>query len=489
MKGTAICTEVREASLLPGPSLLTYSFSMKEPMDWISLVITYEKLDWIQIFVKDPDGFIRMQYTGKKRAERILLGRLQENCSIGSVPGDVGAGTWKADVIAYARDEDSMFKLEWMHGKDVSAESSTVPIAIGTPWVTLDGDDRYKQERPNCGARWYKGDFHMHTSLSDGKQSPEQLMESSLRQQLNFIVVTEHNHRHTTWPSHDRLLALPGMEVTAFQGHWNVLGITDWLPLYDEDGTLTMEDAEGMNRIIAAAREQGAVCSLNHPYLAPWDWRFGRTELSLFHAIEIWNDPTYEGNAEAAERALMLWDACWARGLRLAGIGGSDTHLLPHESYMEGGPPSMAGDPATYVYCDELSEVQLLDAVKKGRCIVTRGPQLEPCIYSGGRQILPGDQVSMDAQAAVPIRYSIAIKGIKEKGKLIWLLNGLPVFEAIVNEDGPYVYETEWTGEAYRWLRVEHRSEYGTLLAFINPIYANPIGCASLTWEEVNAEL
>ncbi|MGN7765612.1 CehA/McbA family metallohydrolase [Paenibacillus sp. 22594] len=489
MKETLICTEVREASLLPGPSVLAYTFSMKEPMDWISLAISYEELNWLQIFVKDPDGFIRMQYTGNKQSERILLGRLQENCSVGSVPGDIRAGTWKTEMIAYARDEEGVLKLEWKHGKGVSAESSTLPIAIGTPWVTLNGNDRYEQEPINRSTGWYKGDFHMHTSLSDGKQSPEQLMQSSLRQQLDFIVVTEHNHRHTAWPSHDRLLALPGMEVTAFQGHWNVLGIMDWLPLYDEDGTLTIEDAEGMNRIIAAAREQGAVCSLNHPYLAPWDWRFGRTEMSLFHAIEIWNDPTYEGNAEAAERALKLWDACWGRGLRLTGIGGSDTHLLPHESYMEGGPPSLAGDPATYVYCDELSGDQLLAAVKKGRCIVSRGPVLEPCIYSGGRKVLPGDQVVIHAQSAVPIRYSIAIKGMKEKGKMIWLLNGLNVFEADVNADRPYVYETEWAGDIYRWLRVELRSEYGTLLAFINPIYANPIGCASLTWEEVNAEL
>lgn len=489
MEKTLICTEAREASLLPGPSVLTYTFSIKEPMAWIALAISYENLNWLQLFVKDPDGCIRMQYTGKKQQDLILLGRLLENCSVGSVPGYIGAGTWKAEVIAYARDEEGMLKLEWKHGQGVSADSSTVPIAIGTPWVTLDGNARYGQEPINRDTRWYKGDFHMHTSLSDGKQSPEQLMESALRQQLDFIVVTEHNHRHTAWPHSEGLLSLPGMEVTAFQGHWNVLGIKDWLPLYDENGTLTMEDAEGMNRIIAAAREQGAVCSLNHPYLAPWDWRFGKTELSMFHAIEIWNDPTYEGNAEAAERALRLWDACWARGLRLTGIGGSDTHLLPHESYVEGGSPSLVGDPATYVYCDELSEVQLLTAVKKSRCIVSRGPELEPSINSGGILVLPGDQVNIDAHVAVWISYSITIRGAQETGKLIWLLNGSPVFEAAVHEDGTYVYETEWIGEVYRWLRVELRSESGTLLALINPIYANPIECSSLTWEEVNAEL
>ncbi|MNP74626.1 hypothetical protein D3C76_1715350 [compost metagenome] len=66
---------------------------------------------------------------------------------------------------------------------------------------------------------------------------------------------------------------------------------------------------------------------------------------------------------------------------------------------------------------------------------------------------MPGDQVVIHAQLAVPIRYKIAIRGIKKKGKMVWLLNGLPVFEADDNENTPNVYETEWAADTYHWIK------------------------------------
>ncbi|MNJ03262.1 hypothetical protein D3C73_1635110 [compost metagenome] len=49
-----------------------------------------------------------------------------------------------------------MLKLEWRHGKGVSAELPTLPIAIATPWVTLGGNDRYEMELINRSTGWYK---------------------------------------------------------------------------------------------------------------------------------------------------------------------------------------------------------------------------------------------------------------------------------------------------------------------------------------------
>src|SRR5690606_12073212 len=92
------------------------------------------------------------------------------------------------------------------------------------------------------GPGWYRGDLHLHSAHSDGscdsiagRRVPCPLyrtLEAARQRGLDFVAVTEHNTTshaaalRELAPYFDRMLLIPGREVTTFHGHFNVFGIT-----------------------------------------------------------------------------------------------------------------------------------------------------------------------------------------------------------------------------------------------------------------------
>ena len=88
-----------------------------------------------------------------------------------------------------------------------------------------------------CGARWYRGDLHLHTVHSDGERDPDELVAAAQAGGLDFIVSTDHNTNaaNRVWPAcrTGGLLVIPGEEVTTRHGHWLAVGLSphgwvDW---------------------------------------------------------------------------------------------------------------------------------------------------------------------------------------------------------------------------------------------------------------------
>jgi predicted metal-dependent phosphoesterase TrpH len=87
---------------------------------------------------------------------------------------------------------------------------------------------------------WYRGDLHMHDAHSDGscasqsgKRVPCPLfltVQAALKRGLDFIAITDHNTTsqldamRELQPYYDRLLLIPGRELTTFTGHAGLLG-------------------------------------------------------------------------------------------------------------------------------------------------------------------------------------------------------------------------------------------------------------------------
>ncbi len=95
------------------------------------------------------------------------------------------------------------------------------------------------------GPAWFRGDLHMHTAHSDG-QCPSQTgkmipcplfftVDAAARRGLDFIAITDHNASsqydamRELQPYFDKVLLIPGREITTFQGHINFLGSTDFV--------------------------------------------------------------------------------------------------------------------------------------------------------------------------------------------------------------------------------------------------------------------
>lgn len=170
-----------------------------------------------------------------------------------------------------------------------------------------------------------KADIHIHTTYSDGKESPEALIDYvAATTDLAVIAVTDHDTAEggLAAQAYARRRRLPldvivGQEVTTDEGDIVGLFVRKTLPAY-----------HSARAAVQAIHAQGGLAIAVHPFCA-WSsmgkmdgvgWRF--TDLDL-DGVEVRNGfPT-----NWLSNRLALWVN--RRGPRLGELGGSDSHV-PH---------------------------------------------------------------------------------------------------------------------------------------------------------------
>jgi hypothetical protein len=327
---------------------------------------------------------------------------------------------------------------------------------------------------PNPG--WYRGDFHLHTTSSDGHYSPQTLARLATAEGLDFFAITDHNSIGSFGKYCDEtgLLVIPGIEVTLAEGHWNVFGIDgqpDWLSeVCVWDKLLRMKDLSGsITDFMRRIAEAGMLNSINHPLLKPWEWQDGTTQLQHMHCLEIWNDPFWPDNAQANPAATEMWTRWLNAGYRITAIGGSDFHFLPGE--ISGYPGERPGLPSTFVYASELSSTSVLEALRCGRVYVSMGPQVNLEVDCGGQSGTIGADFG---QAAGKFNFHIKVDGAPEGSTASLIKNGARIAQfPLVEEGAVYEFDDILDGSAC-WYRVDVISPDGQMLAVTNPVYSGP---------------
>jgi hypothetical protein len=304
----------------------------------------------------------------------------------------------------------------------------------------------------------------MHTVHSDGEWTVEGLADEARRLKLDFIGITDHNtmshHREINEQNAKNSfpLILRGEEVTTYGGHANAWGLKTgkWLDFRVEPG-----DSQHISKIASAAHEQGAVISINHPFAlcTGCNWSY-QPAVSSFDAIEVWNgtwDPT-------DEQALRWWDGLLQKGMRITGLGSSDSHR----------PSNQLGLPTIHVGAPTLSEEDILSGIQGGCIYVTgRDSALRIAFTAqrpGERNLVYGIGELMRLKSPGRIRLSISVRDLPSGSslKLISQQGQLREFTAAgsaINES----IELTCTKDSY--YRLEARSPSGQMIAFTNPIY------------------
>ena len=201
----------------------------------------------------------------------------------------------------------------------------------------------------------FVGNLHMHTTLSDGHGTPDEVADAAIQAGLDFIVVTDHNILPTELEGYhyrgfQRVLRLVGQEVhdpdrVPERSHLLIYGI-------DADMT---EYVERPQSLINEVRVRDGLSFLAHPVDCGIP-RFDQPDLSWddwevdgFTGLEIWNFMTsykcsirslahavYYGLFPSRIRrgpepeALDRWDRMLSEGKRLVAIGNADAHALPY---------------------------------------------------------------------------------------------------------------------------------------------------------------
>ncbi|MEI2433399.1 CehA/McbA family metallohydrolase [Lysobacter yananisis] len=339
-------------------------------------------------------------------------------------------------------------------------------------------------------AGWYRGDLHMHSAHSDGNcagqsgaRAPCPLFlsaQAAVAAGLDFVAVTEHNTvshlpaLRELQPHFDRLLLIPGMEITTFQGHANVFGVR--APVDFRVGSAAVPD---WNAVLAQMRRRGLAVSINHP-IRPSDERCmgcGWTprpaaDLGLVSMVEAING----GDADTPGSGIAFWQRGLDAGHRLTGVGGSDNHDAPTAAEEPFG-PSRIGRPTTVVHARELSEAGILDGLRAGNVFVdafgSRDRLLELRARHGANEAAMGGELVVPAGQRARLR--VQVRNLAG-GRVEATLDGAKA--ALIAR--PQVsaaqqsFEFDWPSDGRRhWLRIDVRDAQGRLALMGNPVYFN----------------
>lgn len=180
------------------------------------------------------------------------------------------------------------------------------------------------------GERPGKADLHVHTGAGtgDGMFSPQELLDYVETQtDLDVIAVTDHDDLRGALETREawgrgsyRFEVIPGMEVTAIEGHLIALFVEEPLP-----------SLEPVEDVLAAVHRQGGLAIAAHPL--SWLTR-SLGQRSLERIAKSAREGVYLDGMETANQApgsrigLKKAAALNRERYHLAEVGGSDAHFL-----------------------------------------------------------------------------------------------------------------------------------------------------------------
>ena len=310
------------------------------------------------------------------------------------------------------------------------------------------------------GARWYRGDLHLHTVYSDGERHPGELVSDAQAGGLDFIVSTEHNTNaaNRVWPMcrTGSLLVIPGEEVTTRHGHWLAVGLpgragVDWR--YGPRDRV-------FPRFAAEVREAGGLVVAAHPAvpLPGSAWEFGFADVQ---ALEVWNG---RWNVDD-ELSLRIWQRLLRRGRRVVAVGGSDSH----------GRHQRVGSPQTAVHAHELSVPAIVDGLRRGRSYVVRSSGVAceltaSCAGGGAHAAGPGQTLRVPPQTAVTV--TAVISGAPGTNAVLVTAAGRAGRAAVTSGRARLQWELNASARFVRLeVREAQRGRPGAMIALTNPVW------------------
>ncbi|NBU67845.1 MAG: hypothetical protein EBS52_11485, partial [Betaproteobacteria bacterium] len=253
-------------------------------------------------------------------------------------------------------------------------------------------------------AGWFRGDLHLHTGHSDGscksqagKRIPCPLfktVQQAVDQGLDFISITEHNTISHLQAIHeiegyfDQIVVLPGVELTTFWGHVNLVGVM------------------GHVDYVRASK-------------SPDDVVNGGAVRSTF------------GQVEGPFSGFGHWVAALSAGRSVTAIGSSDNHDPTQIAETMGA----IGRPATVVFATELSAPAIMTGLRSGRAFVdldgVKGRILDLRLNGPSGAVTMGSSLSITKDMALSATLSAV--NLPADATVQWMRNGEAMFSESVN--------------------------------------------------------
>ncbi len=229
--------------------------------------------------------------------------------------------------------------------------------------------------------RFWKGNLHTHSTLSDGLQSPQEVCRLYAQAGYDFISLTDHFSEQYGFPITDTrpyrsrtFTTILGAELHAGQigngSIWHIVAVG--LP----SGFAPPTEGETGAQIAARARESGAFIGIAHP-----NW-YALSEsdihtLGAAHAVEIYNGVAADANDRPESWHIL--NVLLDKGQRYFAYAADDAHFSPNYHDFRRG--------WVQVKSEERSPDALLAALKAGAFYSSTGPNLYDIAVVPGQRV------------------------------------------------------------------------------------------------------
>ncbi len=376
------------------------------------------------------------------RWDRNLLGEppapdvlTEGSATPGFVAGPLPAGEWLVTVEAHQLLGPCSYRLSLV-ALDDGAAAPTIGAPGGSARSTPP-QARSRKRRPPAAreyqlplpAGWLRGELHCHTTASDGRYEPLELIERAAQVGLDFVALTDHNTLADDRVLEDAPLPLiRGCEVTTFHGHFTAHGIERPPAWYEGERPL------GPSELATALHATGALFGIAHPFVlgAPIcsGCRLGAGyDPAQLDLLDVWSRGHEDQLAD--RHALALFDRLRADGHPVVAVAGRDWHGPKQE-------PSHSGRryPATVVRA-EPDPPRILEALRRGAVYLSVGPVLDLQVHAEGpggtSSATLGEHLDVAATGApagcARVRAEILVVGLGEPALLRLIGGGRPLVE------------------------------------------------------------
>ena len=445
-------------------------FDLPEGVKRITIRFSYagkEQKSVIDLALRDPQRF-----RGASGGTRNRLTLSTEEATPGYLPGPLPAGRWALILGVPNIRPGARAPFE---AQIFIERAARVTEFADTPIAAKPG--------------WYRGDLHMHSGDSDGKcraQSGASIpcpvyrtVEAAAARGLDFMALTDHNttaHYNAMRElqgAFDRMLLVPGREITTFWGHSNVFGPTDFL-----DYRMTGPTWDQARKWIDAVHAEGGIVSINHPGAPSGEmcmgcgWRVDGLPDGAIDAVEVVNGGTMRETraTDSALQGFAYWTSQLNARRHVTAIGGSDSHEADRPANEAGA----VGSPTTVIYMPELSVRGMLAGIRSGRVFIDvegmKGRFLELSAFAGDRRAVMGE--TLPVRRGISVRFTVDVQGVTD-GTAQLVIDGKadPAYRAAI-EAGRAPAFAPWRGDGQaHWVRAEVRDATGRLLLIGNPVY------------------
>jgi hypothetical protein len=217
---------------------------------------------------------------------------------------------------------------------------------------------------------WYRGALHVHSTLSDGERTPDEVLAWYRAQGYHFCSLTDHDVLSSSEPLGNDFITLSGIEVEGIDpgaGLYHLLGLgAEKAPDMAYLELLPIQEA--VDRVAAVA----PVVVMAHPY---WS---GQRSADLLHVERCSLLEVYNGGCDVDDAkglSAVHWDDLLAAGRRWRAMATDDAH------WRNG--TKDAGLGWVWVKAPRLEVDSLLEALEAGHFYASSGPEIHELQVEG----------------------------------------------------------------------------------------------------------